>query len=388
MKKLPLIILYSSIILQAGEYTNEAKALGGHFKNFNSVIVAPATSTADFKTVDGKSTFKSNITCESATVSVAEVSYNGTSDITASIKLDMNSDGTKELQNSLSGISGVCTDGVIKCNPNSWTSCTYYNYKFTPNVGISLASTNKTNTSNCYCINSSCGSLAIHNKKSILDDITSGVYSVLQQNMMRFVLTRTTNDGVKSDIYGENQDQCTNYQTGSKSFDENSIVNDGEVILAQEQSNPDSAAYTLLKATENENSFDYTADKEALKTKASSISPATQNNKIITANGETFDMSKSEDTEEIKYCQIVKVKARGEIYTDETTAYTSNTTNKTIEEYELRECTGVDKMNCPYETGETIKYQCGDVNKNSFNESVAGINSLNSMANDMSCSSN
>jgi hypothetical protein len=386
--KYPALLLLISNILIAGEYTTEATLLGGHFKNFSSVVVAPATSTSDFKTVDGRISFKSNMTCESATVSVAEVSYSGTSDIATTIKLDMNADGVKELQNTLTGISGICTDGVLKCNANTWANCGYFNYKYTSGVGISLVATTRQNTSNCYCINSSCGSPATYNKKSILDDITTGVYSVLQANMNRFVLTRTTNDGVKSDIYGENQDTCTNYQTGNKNFNQNTIVNDGELILAQEQSNPDSAAGTVLNATANENSIDFSSDTNALKTKATSITPATQNNKIISANGETFDMSKSEDTEEIKYCQIVRTKANGQIYTDETTAYTSNTSNTTIEEYELRECTGPNSLNCPYETGETVKYQCGTVNKDSFNESISGVNALHSMANDMSCSNN
>lgn len=99
-------------------------------------------------------------------------------------------------------------------------------------------------------------------------------------------------------------------------------------------------------------------------------------------------MTRIEDLEEPRYCQIQRIVSNGQIYTDGSTSYTYGTANTQVFEYELRECTGANRDICPYETGETIKYACGEVNQSSFNESVTGLSALNELAKDMICSTN
>ncbi len=389
MKKTFFLSTIAVSSLLAQNYSSELKSLNSHFsKNFQSTIVAPGTSSGSFKTVDGNTSFQANMTCEAASISVSDISYTGSSDISINIKMDLNYDGIKETNNNLNNVSGICADGVIKCDINTWNNCSYYNYSFSSS-GISVnLSTNQNNTPNCYCINSSCGSPSVNNKKAILDDITAGVYNILQANLPRFVLTQANNDGVTSSIYGENQDECGNYQVGSRDIqmDSNSIINQGEAQLASNQTDPDTPAGFILNATNNELSFDYTSEKNELKTKTLNTPAATESNKIISANGETFDMSNIEDSNPIQYCQVEKLVSNSQVYTDQSTSYTSNTANTQMAEYELRECTGVDYSVCPIDSGESVKYQCGDVNQDSFNESISGINAVQSMANDMTCS--
>ncbi len=388
-----MLFLYASSLI-ASSYSNDARNLNNHFKsNFNSAIVSPGTSNANFKTLDGSKEFQANLTCDGSTISIADITYSGTSDISIQIKSDLNADGIKERTNTLSGISGICSDGLVKCNTGTWSNCSYFKYDFSSSMGIYLTQTTKTNSTNCYCINSSCGSPASTNKKQILDDITASVYNILQANMPRLILTRTTNDGVTSSIYGENQDACNNYQTGPATYSYNEknathIQNAGQNMLSSEQNDTNTTAGFLMKATQNENSIDYSQDKQALKTRYSSIPKATESNKIVTVGTEVFDMTRIEDGDAIVYCQIQRTVQNSQVYTDDTTAYTSPTSNLQTVEYELRECIGVNKNICPYETGESIKYPCGTVNQNSFIESVGAMQTIQSIANDMSCSTN
>ncbi len=389
------LLFFLSLIsgINAGEYLNEAKNLNNHFsRNFQSTIVAPGTGAASFSTVDRNSTFSANMTCDGSTQAIADISYTGTSDISISVNADINGDGTKEMHSTLTGISGICADGVVKCDVGTWNNCSYHRYQYNSS-GISLAASSRSSSSNCYCINSSCGSLADSGRDRILNDISAGIYNILQTNMPRFVLTRVNNNSSAVEIFGENQDACRNYQTGNANYaynetDNSSIINQGNTAMYNDQNNPNTAAGTLLRATVNENSIDFTADKNDLRTKADSIPAATESNKIVSAAGETFNMTRIEDLEEPRYCQIQRIVSNGQIYTDGSTSYTYGTTNTQVFEYELRECTGANRDICPFETGETIKYACGEVNQSSFNESIAGLTALSEMAKDITCSMN
>ncbi|MFA6137446.1 MAG: hypothetical protein WC667_05095 [Sulfurimonas sp.] len=392
MKK---IILFTFVLsnLFAGQYASEAKNLNSHFsRDFQNTIVNPGTGVNDFKTVDGNSTFSANMTCDGATKAIADISYSGTSDISILINADVNGDGTKEISNTLANISGICADGVVKCDVGTWNNCNYYTYQYNAN-GIFLSSTNRANSSSCYCINDSCGGLAAHDKERILNDILASVYNILQVQMPRFVLTRINNNSSFVEIYGENQDACVNYQTGDRNYtynetDATNLTNQGNNEMARQQNNANSAASTLFKAAENENSIDYTIEKNELRAKANLVPAATESNKLVSAAGETFNMTKMEDINEIKYCQVQLTSINAQIYTDGSTAYTSNTANKNIVKYELRECTGNNNDICPIETGEIVKYACGQVNQSSFNESVSGLEGIKEIAKDFTCSMN
>lgn len=378
--------------LIAGQYLDEARTLNNHFsKNFQQTVVSPVTGASKFNTVDGNSTFSGNLTCDGANQHVADISYSGTSDITISINADIDGNGIKELHNTFSGISGICADGVIKCDNDSWHNCNYYKYQYNASSGIFLANSSRSNTSNCYCINGSCGNLANSAKERILNDISAAIYNILQTNMSRFVLTRLNNNGSVVEIYGENQDACKNYKTGNSNYkyhetDNSTIINEGNMMMSNDYSNSNTAAGTLFKATTNENSIDFSAEKNTMRAKAEVIPAATESNKIVSAAGKTFDMSKMEDLKEIVYCQIQRTVINGQIFTDGSTSYSSGINNTQVFEYELRECTGANQDICPYETGETIKYNCGEVNSGNFSESVTGLNSLNELAKDMICS--
>ena len=387
MKKIFIFFIFYSGLAIAGEYLNEAKNLNTHFSSdFQSTIVSPGSGAGSYTTLDGNSTFNANITCEGATQSVADISYTGTSDIEININVDMNGDGTKEKHYSFSGISGICSDGLIKCDVGTWNNCQYYKYQHNQN-NLYLEQSNRANLSNCYCINSSCNNVSSRDTQRVLNDISAVIYEVLQRQMPRFVLTRINNDNSVVEIYGENQDTCRNYQTGNSNYtynetDNTSLINQGNESMTTELNNPNSAMTTLVNASTNEDSIDFTTEKNHLRTRSSSIPAATENEKIVSAAGETFDMSRMEDFEETKYCQVEKPVVNSHVYTDGLSA------NREFVEYELRECVGDNNDICPIDSGESVKYECGEVNEKNFNESVAGLGALNEIAKDITCSIN
>ena len=80
--------------------------------NFNSAIANPTTTDTNFTTMDGKKSFKGDLTCGSSTTSFLEVSYTGTSDINVSVKLDKDLNGTKESNFTFSGIEFLVNTGT------------------------------------------------------------------------------------------------------------------------------------------------------------------------------------------------------------------------------------------------------------------------------------
>lgn len=389
MKRLLLsLFVVAAGSLAATDYITEANSMSNHFKNnFSTTIAKPGTENTAFTTVNGSKSFSSQITCNTTKVPIAKVSYTGTSDILISLEIDTNADGNIDKYNSFSAISGICSDGVIKCNTNTWNNCSHYKYQYTVNSGFSLASA-PGRLENCYCINSSCGNKAANYKNEILNDIAGSVYTTMSASLSSFVLTRTEADGNQVLIYGENPDQCKNYQQGNKNFNQNTIVSDSEALFAQQSQDPNSPAYTTRQAATHSNmSATVNEIKTTQSARINAIRPATETNKIVTIEGfGTTDLSSIEDGREIKYCQIVKDATNAQIYTDNSTAHSSNTTNTSQETYELRECTGINNTICPYETPERIKYDCGKVTKDSFNAAVTGMKTIEEMTKDFTCS--
>ena len=121
-----LILLSSSILFAKNEGIETGNSLRGHFSNIQKNVSAPLTSDSEFKTVDNKTSFKANLTCNDKINPFLEVTYSGPSDITINVSIDTDLNGSKDKTFSFSGVSGVGTNGVIKCNPNSWKNCKYF----------------------------------------------------------------------------------------------------------------------------------------------------------------------------------------------------------------------------------------------------------------------
>lgn len=387
--KLLLLSLFTIVTSNfASNYTTEANNMSNHFKNnFGGTITKPGTENTPFTTIDGSKNFSSRITCNTSKVPIAKISYSGISDILINLEIDTNADGNVDKYSTISNVSGICSDGVVKCNTNTWNNCSYYKYQYSVSSGFSLVSV-PGRLENCYCINSSCGNKSAHYKSEILNDIAGSIYATMSASLSSFVLTRTEADANQVQIYGENPDQCKNYQQGSKNFNQNTIASDGEALFAQQSQDLNSPAYiTRQAATHPDMSATVNNIKTTHSARINSIQPASENNKLVTVDGFGItDLSSMEIVKEPQFCQVVKYVPNAQIYTDNTTSFSSNTSNISSETYDLRECIGDNFTICPYESNEQIKYDCGKVRKDGFNAAVSGMKTIEEMTKDFTCS--
>lgn len=355
-------------------------------KNFNTALSNPMTTDTNFTTMDGKKSFKGNLTCGSSTVSFLEVAYTGTSDINVTVKLDKNLDGTKESTYSFTGISGVGANGVVKCNANSWNNCKYYSFSYNGS-SLSLFQETRTNLGGLYCINSSCGSLATTNKTDILNSLGGAISGILSAYHNNYMVTKTSNTGSKIEYYGQSLSNCDG--TASIPFSETN----GDNILRQkvDENMSDSIVYNNLTST----SQNYTKTNPYTNSFSSYKSTNQELNNTLTLNNDlSFSYSTSTGTgtgslvgtnlKSAKYCQVTRVVKASDVYSDGTNK--TNTSSQITYEDEILECTGDNYNVCPIVAGETIKYDCGMINN--FAEVTSALSAVEEATNDFTCSTN
>jgi hypothetical protein len=358
-------------------------------KNFTTAIANPMTSDTNFTTMDGKKSFKGNLSCGESTQSFLDVSYIGTSDINATVKFDKNLDGIKESTFSFNGISGVGANGIVICNANSWNNCKYYSFSYDGNT-LSLIEKNRLNVGGLYCINSSCGNLSTTNKTDILNSLGGAISSVLSSYHNNYSITKTSNTGNKIEYYGQSLNDC-------ESNNKNSLVpfseTNGDQVLKQKVNSnmSDSIVYNNLTST----SQNYTKTNQYKNTFSDYKTTNQELNNTLTLNSDlTFSYSTSKgtgtgklvgtDLKSANFCQVTREVKGSDVYSDGTNKTVTSST-KTYED-EILECTGDNYNICPVVAGETIKYDCGKINN--FAEVTSALSAVQEATNDFSCSTN
>lgn len=355
--------------------------------NFNSAIANPMTTDTNFTTMDGKKSFKGNLTCGSSTTSFLEVSYTGTSDINVSVKLDKDLNGTKESNFTFSGISGVGANGVVKCNANSWSNCKYYTFSYNGS-SLSLVEQSRLNTGGLYCINSSCGSLSTTNQTDILNSLGGAITGVLSAYHSNYMVTKTSNTGTKIEYFGQSLSNCNGGNT-SMPFSETN----GDIILKQKvDSNMSSNIVynNVISSSQN-----YTKTNTYTNTFSNYKTTNQQMNNTLTLNNDlSFSYSTTQGTgtgslvganlTSAKYCQITREVKGSDVYSDGTNKTVTSST-KTYED-EILQCTGANYDVCPIVAGETIKYNCGQISN--FAEVTSALSAVEEATNDFTCSTN
>ena len=254
-------LLLACISLFANEYSDMGKEVGtqtrNHFKNdFEGTIAKPMTSESNFKTVDGTKEFKANLTCNEQSKSYLSMSYSGASDITLNVSLDKNVDGTKESSYSFSGISGVATNGVIKCNANSWEDCKYFNWELNTSGDLQLKEVTRYDVGGAYCINSSCLNVAQNSPVTVLDTLGGAIAGVYQSYKRDFLITKTNNTGSLIEFYGQNFNECSNFDSSQtpptyQPTDESSLNTD--TLMATQSLDPLSPYSIMQDSISNQN---------------------------------------------------------------------------------------------------------------------------------------
>jgi hypothetical protein len=396
MKKTLLLAICASVSMLADSNWNAGKNIGNSTLNYfksdlSGTINKPITTDQKLKTVDGSKEGDVKLLCaEGSTKEFLEIGYSGNSDITISVQLDKNLDGEKETNYSFSGISGVCSNGVIKCSLGTWNNCKVYKWTYNSNT-LNLSQSTSEYVSGCYCINSSCGSLAATEKKNIIADI-SGAISPLISNSSEYIITKAENNGETVKYWGQDYSNCSS-SYGSKpniSLDGSNMQSATDSAIISGANDDKSAYYILNEGAGNNMTLDSTY-KSSLTSRtttirSSSVNPSgndyaysdSLNGSIVNVSGTLLLGS----NEEAKYCEVEWSVNNTDVFDDGTNRANSTNSNKS-KLSEIRECTD-NWTNCPINEGESIKHQCGAIDN--FVEVTGALNAVSEATKDMVCS--
>jgi hypothetical protein len=215
-----------------------------------SNYVTPGLSGQPITTVDGKTGFTANLSCQkTSTLLELLVQPGSTGDLTqVRISHDRDFDGSFDSQTLLPvSVSGICANGVIACNPGTWQGCRYYGWSVNSALNIDLAETQMTSLSGCYCINNSCGTnLAWGNISEVLKDLGGGVVGALTTADPRIGISQAQVEGTIIRYTGAQTTSCTS----SPSVEQIKYRSTAETLASDAQSVADaSSVFQAVKAS-------------------------------------------------------------------------------------------------------------------------------------------
>ncbi|EOH7781620.1 hypothetical protein ACMCF8_001744, partial [Campylobacter jejuni] len=126
--------------------------------------------------------------------------------------------------------------------------CEYFQYNYGDN--INLVKTTIDNLNGCYCINSSCGSVAAKNRDKILSDIAGPIYSALSAKT-QLVLSKTTKVGSALSYRGQDYSVCDNYGQAVNVDSSSNLEGLGQELAASQSNNENSVYSVFHKGTDN-----------------------------------------------------------------------------------------------------------------------------------------
>jgi len=386
-------ILFFCICLYANENWDvgikEATNLSDIFKNnMDSRIEKPLTSDTQLYTIDNSQSGTANISCGDSKPFI-KIGYSGISDISIQIQGDLNLDNSYEKSWIINGVSGICSNGFIKCDTNTWNNCHYYQWNFNNN-DIGYNEVQYQNLGGCYCINSSCGSKAEYYKTQIENDIAGAILGVVQNNQ-NYVVSKVETSNDYAYIWGQSSN-CDGNDVPTN------ITEDNVDILAQEKQNEvisdeNSTYYVVTSGTENINKNGQIDDE--FKSDISDRTIAVIDSAKLSEDRKKFSYDdggnsvdgdlQNRDINQTKYCEVTWIENDTTAYSDETTK--TDTSSATTKQSEIRECNFENsKWICPKKNNETIKHDCGNIND--FGEVTGTLNSVTDATKDFTCSTN
>lgn len=184
----------------------------------------------------------------------------GTGDLTGvAVYEDLNFDGTSDHAFIVPvPVSGVCANGIISCNPGTWTDCQTFKWQSDASGKISLAGTSLDSLGGCYCINSSCGSnLVWNNIGLVMQTIGGGVVGGIQSSKAGIVVTDVKPDGPSISYYGQDTTGTSASGAGTGTISETSyygapgnVSSATDTMVASQATDPKSY-YSMMATTMN-----------------------------------------------------------------------------------------------------------------------------------------
>ena len=376
-------------------------AKDAYVNNFDKNIAQPITSESSIETLDGSKSGVINMTCTDAgdNILLSRISINGTNNITLNVELDIDLDGTFEDSLSFDNIGGIHTKGVFTCTDDNLFLCKYYNWNYSTSSKLILDEIESKDAIAPYCINDICGSVYSTDSSQILNDVGGSIVALIQitTNLM---VTRIEPSSSYVNIYAQKYDNCSSASTLYNSS--NGSIPSNATLISQASLIPSTNESKLLlgSVAVNENT-NVLAVNELDDIKL--ITKLTKSNISVDAN----------NPRDISYTTVYKDKDGNLITNNDTTSvnfkhidpeycmvewyetYTSVTTDNNVrgvtasgltqtKKSESRLCTGKYNNICPVLNSETIKYDCGNLDK-SINQGIAALNTMEKAVKDMIC---
>jgi hypothetical protein len=177
----------------------------GSEETFTQNGVKPISTTSPMRTMNGTE-FDAQMSCDASErfLRVTMVPR-ASSDIERfSVELDGDFDGAFETGLNFTGpFSGVCNNGVIRCDAGTWNNCQFLRWAMT-GATFALEEVSQRDLGACYCINASCGSnLLLVNSRKVISDLGNSVLATTQRIIPRITSARNEADELSITYFGQ-----------------------------------------------------------------------------------------------------------------------------------------------------------------------------------------
>jgi hypothetical protein len=193
-----------------------ARARSGDSDTLQLNYITPGLGGQPISTVDGSQTFAANLACQKSANLLELVAQPGPSGDIATLRIARDTDlsgAYDQIFNVGAPISGICANGVISCDPGTWSQCRPFAWS-AESGQLSLRQVELTQLAGCYCVNNSCGTnLVWGNMASVLKDLGGGVVAALTSADPRIGVAQASIDGPVIRYSGAQTAACTSNPT-------------------------------------------------------------------------------------------------------------------------------------------------------------------------------
>jgi len=191
-----------SIFSLYSSQTEDADALRENFIN-------PLLGKGKLYNLERSRSFTASISCPASSKFLEIIMHpEDTGDVSFYVNWDSNFDGSMDRSSLFSSISGICSNGFIRCDPGTWQNCRYY--KVVYDGSLVEMETQRSRLSACFCINNSCGSnLAVKNKEYVLKTFGGVVVSAFHEYDPHYAVSQTDLSDMVVRYYGQSLAECS-----------------------------------------------------------------------------------------------------------------------------------------------------------------------------------
>ena len=224
----------------AGEYANQRL---GSKSALKSHILTPASSggKVQMHSLNGQNPFSASVSAPSGK-KILEILIHpsSTGDLSPVYVYENTGSGDKYNYSYTIpfAVSGICANGVVRCDPGTWSHCKYYRWITNSNGDVLLQEQLSTDFGGCYCINDSCGyNLASNNLSIVLKDIGGGaVGAVMASGNYKMTVSGVNVNSADIIYYGQ-------------------IIKDTDAPQPSNYSSPDTSQYEWQTGSTNPSSY-------------------------------------------------------------------------------------------------------------------------------------